>query len=159
MTKHLFFLAAALLIFPGCDNGKETDWVATPLKSLDLVGHWNCMETGVYSGAGEQDWSPIIGGRWLRTTDTVAGKITGEHLLTFTSAKQYTLINYFWDGSHTVDVGVRTEPNRIEFHPTYPPAARKFSFVRVNPSRYTTEQIVDIRSSHVRVRTVCDRRS
>lgn len=158
MIKYFLRAIVGFVLFTAACSGSQSSTVTASLQHLDLVGRWICSQQGPYSGTGIQDWAPAAGGKWLRATDTIAGQITGEHVLTFNKAtKAFTIIGYFWTGSYDVATGLAAGPDRIIFHTVYPHTSNlRFMYVRTTPTRYVYDQS-DAKRKQVRIHTVCNR--
>lgn len=80
-----------------------------------LNGHFTCKNT---SGSYSSDWTPVLGGTWMRGTEN--GKPASEHLVNYDPrSKTFTLVEAFGNGMSDFMQGTGTMQHAV-LHSVYP---------------------------------------
>jgi len=159
MFRSLTAAAAAALLLGGATlTAQAAKPAASPLVQAQLKGHWICALTGGAGGTFSEDWTPVLGGTWLRATDSAKGVTTGEHTLTFSKATStWIVLDASPTGAYDVLHGTGTGATRIAFHAVYPKLALAVTYTRLSPTKYTVDVNGNIQGKKLVTRSVCSR--
>ena len=159
MFRRVTAPAIAALVLLAATTAQAAKPAASPLVQAQLKGHWICAQTGGAGGTFNEDWSPVLGGMWLRATDSVKGVTTAEHTLTYSKATStWIVLDAYPTGGYDVLHGTGTGATRIAMHAVYPKLALAVTYTRLSPTKYTVDVNGNIQGKKLVTRSVCTKR-
>jgi hypothetical protein len=156
MIQKFLLAGIAFAVFASGTGIGRAATAASPLVALQLRGHWVCAQTGSSTGTFDQDWTPVIGGTWIRATDSTKGQVTAEHTVTFSKADStWVVLDEFLPGSYDVLHGTESGSTHIAFHAVYPKLALAVVYNRLTPLKYTLDATGNLQGKKIMTHSVC----